>query len=85
MNILELQVFVSLMLVAGGVLLFVFTVRARTFEHADRLALAPLEDDLAPPSAASFSDITDISAPPSISSAAAELPSSVARTPKEGQ
>jgi hypothetical protein len=57
-NILELQVFVSLMLVAGAVLLFVFTVRARTFEHSDRLALAPLEDDLALP-------VSEISAPPS--------------------
>ncbi len=101
MNILELQVFVSLMLVAGAVLLFVFTVRARTFEHSDRLALAPLEDDLAPPPA----PVAAISAPPSIrpaaaelpsnssaaaellsiSSAAAELRSSVARTPQEGE
>ena len=62
MNILELQVFVSLMLVAGGVLLFVFTVRARTFEHSARLSLAPLEDDRAP--AASPSPIP-VSAPPS--------------------
>lgn len=46
MSILILQVFVSLMLVAGGVLLFVYTVKSRTFEHSDRLALAPLEDDL---------------------------------------
>lgn len=45
MNILALQIFVSLMLVAGAVALFVYTVRSRTFEHADRLALAPLEDD----------------------------------------
>ena len=79
MNILELQVFVSLMLVAGAVLLFVFTVRARTFEHADRLALAPLEDDLAP----ALSAVSDISAPPPISPAATELPSPVARIPKE--
>lgn len=62
MNILELQVFVSLMLVAGAVLLFVCTVRARTFEHADRLALAPLEDDLAPTPAAE--PIHDTPAPP---------------------
>lgn len=45
MIILVLQVFVSLMLVAGAVVLYVFTVRSRTLEHADRLALAPLEDD----------------------------------------
>lgn len=46
MNVMILQVFVSLMLVLGAIVLFVFTVRARTFEHTDRLALKPLEDDL---------------------------------------
>lgn len=46
MNVIILQVFVSLILVAGSVLLFVFTVRSRTLEHADRLSLAPLEEDL---------------------------------------
>lgn len=40
-----LQVFVSLFLVGGSVLLFAFTCRQRTFEHADRLALLPLEKD----------------------------------------
>lgn len=40
-----MQVFVSLLLVVGGVLLFAFTVRKRTFEHADRLALLPMEDE----------------------------------------
>ena len=45
MTILILQIFVSLMLVAGSVVLFVYTVKSRTLEHADRLALAPLEDD----------------------------------------
>jgi hypothetical protein len=48
-EILILQVFVSLMLVLGSVLLFVFTTRQRDFDHADRLALLPVEDD-APPS-----------------------------------
>jgi nitrogen fixation-related uncharacterized protein len=48
MNVMVLQVFVSLMLVAGSVVLFVFTVRSRTFEHADRLSLTPLEDDARP-------------------------------------
>jgi len=43
--ILVLQIFVSLVLVAGSLVLFVHTVRSRTFEHADRLALAPLEED----------------------------------------
>jgi nitrogen fixation-related uncharacterized protein len=54
MSILILQVFVSLIIVAGAVALFVHTVKARTFEHADRLALAPLADDAPmPPSPAS--------------------------------
>lgn len=48
MSVIVLQVFVSLMLVVGSVVLFVFTVRSRTLEHADRLSLAPLEDDARP-------------------------------------
>jgi hypothetical protein len=44
-EIVILQVFVSLILVAGSVLLFAFTCRQRDFEHADRLALLPLEKD----------------------------------------
>jgi hypothetical protein len=49
MNVIVLQVFVSLMLVAGSLLLFVHSMRQRDHEHADRLSLAPLEDDLPPP------------------------------------
>ena len=45
MNVMILQVFVSLMLVLGAVVLFIFTVRSRTFEHSERLSLKPLEDD----------------------------------------
>jgi len=45
MSALFLQVFVSLMLVAGAIGFFVFVVRGRTLEHSDRLSLAPLEDD----------------------------------------
>jgi hypothetical protein len=45
MTVVVLQVFVSLMLVAGSLVLFVHTVRQRDFDHADRLALAPLDDD----------------------------------------
>lgn len=48
MNVIVLQVFVSLMLVLGAVVLFVWTVRAHTLEHADRLALAPLDEDANP-------------------------------------
>ena len=45
MSVIVLQVFVSLMLVAGALVLFVWTVRSRTLDHADRLSLSPLEDD----------------------------------------
>jgi hypothetical protein len=45
MNILALQVFVSLLLVAGSIVLFIHSVRQRDFEHADRLSLAPLDED----------------------------------------
>lgn len=45
MEIVILQVFVSLMLVVGSVLLFAFTIRQRSLEHADRLALLPLQGD----------------------------------------
>jgi hypothetical protein len=40
-----LQVFVSLMLVAGSIVMFVASVRQKDPEHADRLSLAPLEED----------------------------------------
>jgi hypothetical protein len=47
-EVLILQAFVSLLLVAGSLLLFAFTARSRTYEHADRLALLPIDDDDAP-------------------------------------
>ncbi|MFO0668377.1 MAG: hypothetical protein U0235_01955 [Polyangiaceae bacterium] len=49
MEVLILQVFVSLMLVAGSVLLFMKSVRSRDYEHADRLALFPIAEDDAKP------------------------------------
>ena len=48
MSAIVLQVFVSLMLVLGSLVLFVWTVRSRTLDHADRLSLAPLEEDHPP-------------------------------------
>lgn len=45
MEIIIMQVFVSLLLVVGSVLLFLFTARQRDFEHADRLALLPIDSD----------------------------------------
>jgi hypothetical protein len=44
MEVVILQVFVSLMLVLGSGMLFGFTVKQRDFEHGDRLSLLPLED-----------------------------------------
>jgi len=44
-EVLVLQVFVSLMLVTGSILLFWFTCHKRDFDHADRLALLPMESD----------------------------------------
>ena len=43
MEVLILQVFVSLVLVAGSVVLFAYSMRQRDHEHADRLSLLPLE------------------------------------------
>jgi hypothetical protein len=48
LDILILQVFVSLLLVVGSVILFAFTCRQHSFDHADRLALLPVEDDVKP-------------------------------------
>jgi hypothetical protein len=45
MEVLILQVFVSLVLVGSSVALWLFTCRQRDFEHADRLALFPLEEE----------------------------------------
>lgn len=56
MSVIALQVFVSLMLVAGSVTLFVFSVRQRDYEHLDRLSLAPLDDDAPAPSSSAPSD-----------------------------
>ncbi len=47
MEVLILQVFVSLLLVVGAVLLFTFSVKQRDHEHQNRLALLPLEEDSA--------------------------------------
>jgi hypothetical protein len=48
-EVLILQVFVSLMLVVGSVLLFAKSVRERDYEHSDRLALFPIARDDAKP------------------------------------
>lgn len=48
MNALLLTVFVSLMLAAGAVLFFAWGWSKGDHQHADRLALLPLEDDREP-------------------------------------
>ena len=45
MSVVVLQVFVSLMLVAGSLVLFVYSVRQKDFEHSERLSLFPLEEE----------------------------------------
>lgn len=45
MNVLPLQIFVSLMLVGGGILALLYSLRLGDHEHADRLSLLPFEDD----------------------------------------
>jgi hypothetical protein len=44
-EVLILQVFVSLLLVVGSILLFGHSMRQRDHEHADRLSLLPLDDE----------------------------------------
>ena len=45
MDVLIVTVFVSLLLAAGGVALFLFRMRAGDFDHGDRLSLLPLGED----------------------------------------
>ena len=52
MGVLTLQIFVSLTLVVGSLILFAVSARRGDHEHADRLALFPIEDDSGPHPAA---------------------------------
>ena len=45
MEVLILQVFVSLVLVTSSIVLFAYSARRRDYEHADRLALLPIAED----------------------------------------
>lgn len=45
MEVLILLIFLSVVLVGGALGLFAWTVRERTFDHSDRLALLPLRDE----------------------------------------
>jgi hypothetical protein len=44
-EVLILQVFVSLLLVVGSMLLFSYSMRQRDYEHSDRLALLAIASD----------------------------------------
>ena len=46
MDVIPLLVLCSLALAGAGVALFLYSVRQGDHEHADRLALLPLEEDL---------------------------------------
>lgn len=45
MNIVPYMLFISLCLVAGSIWFFIFLYRQKDYDQADRMALAPLEDD----------------------------------------
>jgi len=45
LEVIALTMFVSLCLVACSLLLLAFTLRHRSHEQSDRLALLPMEDD----------------------------------------
>jgi hypothetical protein len=49
MEAIHLQVFVSFLLVIGSLLAFAYSARQRDDEHADRLALLPIEDESSTP------------------------------------
>jgi hypothetical protein len=48
MEILIVQIFVSLLLVAGAIVLFAYSVKQGDPEHADRLSILPLDDEPQP-------------------------------------
>jgi cbb3-type cytochrome oxidase maturation protein len=53
MEVLIYIVLICVVLVAGAVAFFVWTVRQGTFDHSDRLALLPLDDEPPTPRVAS--------------------------------
>ncbi len=48
MNVLMLLVFVGVAMVTLALVLFAWTLRSRTFDQSDRLALLPLAEDARP-------------------------------------
>ncbi|MEM7605151.1 MAG: cbb3-type cytochrome oxidase assembly protein CcoS [Myxococcota bacterium] len=61
MNVLILLVFVGIAMVALALILFAWTLRGRTFDHTDRLALLPLSEDGADPAPAPSASATSAS------------------------
>jgi hypothetical protein len=59
LNVIYLQIFVSLALVVGSLLLFAFSTRQRDIDHADRLALFPIEEETTVPHAAPAPLVSD--------------------------
>jgi hypothetical protein len=49
MEAIHLQIFVSLLLVVGSLIAFAYSARQRDDEHADRLALLPIEEESSTP------------------------------------
>ena len=58
MSVVPLLLFCSLLLVAGSIVLFVFSARQGDCHEAERMCLLPLEDD-APPQASSTDTESD--------------------------
>lgn len=56
MEVLILQVFVSLVLVLGSIILFSYSAKQKDHQHAGRLALLPLEGDPSTGRERSFSE-----------------------------
>ena len=59
MEILSLQIFVSLVLVLASILLFAFAAKGRDQDHAERLALLPLAADETAPGLAPIAPKSD--------------------------
>lgn len=64
MDVLSLQIFVSLILVLVSILLFLHAAKSKAHEHAERLALLPLEGDREAPPKTSGASGADRSSSP---------------------
>lgn len=60
MTVVPVLLFCSLLLVAGSIVLFVFSARQGDCHEAERMCLLPLEDDAPPASSASRPEATEI-------------------------